>query len=275
MTDVVPFTCSRWSRYGHDRLYVSAADGARVGYRDLNTGLDHPDDEADRSLVTTLADRWAEDHQRARVARPTPQLDEPLERPWRDLSSTPPGAAVLAQAAAYAQAGLDARSWRVGAVGESRVADELIRVWRKQPAWTAIHAIPIGSRGADIDHLVLGPGGVFTVNAKHHRRAKVWVGGETLLVNGARTHHVRNARHEARRASAILSRALEQPIPVQALVVLVNAESITVRAEPEPGVTVLGSRRLSRWLLKLPAVHDQGLLNRIWDVARRSTTSEP
>ena len=29
---------NRWRRYGHDRLYVSLADGTRLGWHDLRTG---------------------------------------------------------------------------------------------------------------------------------------------------------------------------------------------------------------------------------------------
>jgi hypothetical protein len=33
-----PLTSARWRKYGKDRLYVSTADGARVGWVDLTTG---------------------------------------------------------------------------------------------------------------------------------------------------------------------------------------------------------------------------------------------
>lgn len=31
----------RWTRYGHDRLYVTTSDGAKVGWHDLKTGESH------------------------------------------------------------------------------------------------------------------------------------------------------------------------------------------------------------------------------------------
>jgi hypothetical protein len=90
----------------------------------------------------------------------------------------------------------DERAWRIGADGERKVADRLARL---PQAWTVLHALPVGARGADIDHLVIGPGGVFTINTKHHPDARIWVGGDTFLVNGKRYPYVRNARHEAAR----------------------------------------------------------------------------
>jgi len=72
------------------------------------------------------------------------------------------------------------RAWRVGAVGEEKVADRLAKLVTKDPRWRVLHAIPVGERGSDIDHLAIGPAGVFTINAKYHAGAKIWVGGDTL-----------------------------------------------------------------------------------------------
>jgi hypothetical protein len=33
-------------------------------------------------------------------------------------------------------------------------------------AWRVLHSVPVGSRDSDIDHVVIGPGGVYTINAK-------------------------------------------------------------------------------------------------------------
>lgn len=287
VTDV-PFVCTRWRRYGHDRLYVTGVDGAKVGHRDLETGLDHPEDEADRHLLKRLANAWAgvPPREPEGVVPDSPAgLEAP--RPWVDLSLNAPGQAVRQQAlAARADAPVktalarvlrvhtDERAWRMGADGEELVAAELAKVARKRPAWTALHAVPVGSRGSDIDHLVIGPGGVFTANAKHHKGASIWVGGETFMVNGSRQRYIRNSRHEAERATRLLSAAVGGPVPVQGLVVTVRAGSFTVKTPPEPGVHVLQRRELARWLLRLRPSLEQDLLNRIWDAARRSTTWE-
>lgn len=36
---------------------------------------------------------------------------------------------------------------------------------------------------------------------KHHPGAKIWVDGDTFMVNGTRAPYVRNSRHEARRGA--------------------------------------------------------------------------
>jgi nuclease-like protein len=58
----------------------------------------------------------------------------------------------------------DERAWRKGARGE-RFNGWLLD--RLPSGWHAFHDIPVGHRGANIDHLVVGPVGVFTVNTKN------------------------------------------------------------------------------------------------------------
>jgi hypothetical protein len=99
-------------------------------------------------------------------------------RPWTDLATNRAAAEAREQALALkAQAPVktflaraldvhtDERAWRIGADGEEKVAAQLDKVAKKDPRWRSLHAIPVGNRGSDIDHLISGPGGVFTVNA--------------------------------------------------------------------------------------------------------------
>ncbi|MEV0493953.1 NERD domain-containing protein [Streptomyces atratus] len=60
----------------------------------------------------------------------------------------------------------DLRSWEVGLRGELIVGSSLNRL--RRDGWRVLHSIELPS-GSDIDHVVIGPPGVFTVNAKHHK----------------------------------------------------------------------------------------------------------
>ena len=207
-----------------------------------------------------------------------------VERPWIDLALSQPGAAareqaINARAAAPVKTTLarvlgvhtEERSWRIGADGEELVAAQLVKAARRDPRWRFLHAIPVGSRGSDIDHLVIGPGGVFTVNAKHHPGAKVWVGGNTVMVNGQRQPYVRNSRHEAERAARMLTAACGFEVPVEGLVVTVNAADVTIRAQPI-GVSVTWRKNLAKWLLAHGDVLTVDAIDAIYETARRSTT---
>ena len=145
----------------------------------------------------------------------------------------------------------DARSWYRGALGELEVAAELARLG---PEWTVLHAVPVGSGDSDIDHVVIGPPGIYTINTKNHSGKKIWVGGNTFLVNGFKTDHIRNSLFEAKRAAALLSKVAGGPVKVTPLIVVVNPAGIA-RGRGKQRVIVLTSGRLFSWLTHRPRVH--------------------
>ncbi len=188
-----------------------------------------------------------------------------------DLAANQPGAQLESHIRVARRAGEDARSWAVGALGERLVARELDRLRSLDPRWAYLNSIPVGDLGSDIDHLVVGPGGVFTLNAKHHPHANVWVGGNTVLVNGHRHPYVRNSRHEAERAARLLTAATGLAIRVRGLVVTVGADSFSVKQQPED-VQVLPRSELTRFLTGMPAVLDVDQGRHVLDFARLSST---
>jgi len=76
-----------------------------------------------------------------------------------------------------------------------------------------LHGVQLGA-GGDVDHLVIGPPGVFTVNTKHHPKAKIKVGSKVLFVNGHQAPYIGKACREATRVRVALSRALGRPLHV-------------------------------------------------------------
>jgi len=163
------------------------------------------------------------------------------------------------------------RAWRIGADGEEAVADQLAKLG---PQWQVLHAVRVGDRGSDIDHVVIGPAGVFTVNAKHHPHANVWVGGDTFLVNGQRAPYVRNSRHEALRAAQLLTEQAGFPVEVTGVIAVIGAhKGFTVKKQPEDGAVIVTPRkRISQIILKRPPQLTPLEINAIYQVARRSTT---
>lgn len=297
-------TAARWRRFGQDRLYVSF-DGAHVGWWDLLTGEPHPHTPHFLpALYTARADWQPATPAPAPAPPPDDSFVEPLDL-GRDLARREPAAALLAQVAAMERAaagdqaaqrevvrvrpsalrrffawflGMDApeaaqpetadlsRSWLVGAAGERRVAEVLQSLTRVDPLWQSLHSIPIGTHGSDIDHLVLGPGGIFTVNTKHHPHGRVWVGGDVILVNGVARPYVRNSRHEAAQAGRLLSMACGFPVPVRGLVVTVGA-ALAVKAAPTD-VTVVEASALPHWLCRQPVTLSVSTLGQVYAAAR-------
>lgn len=159
-------------------------------------------------------------------------------------------------------------SWRIGARGERLVGRTLW--WATLFGWRAIHAVPIGTRGADIDHLLIGPGGVLTVNTKHHRGGTVKAGRHVIFVRGRQTRYAEKARAEARQTSERLSMAYGQPVEVAPLIVVVGA--LGVHGRRTQGVRVLTRPGLLWHLLFRGRRLDRDQRNALYEIARRSTT---
>lgn len=162
-------------------------------------------------------------------------------------------------------------TWERGAIGERLVADELAKLVHKDPRWGFIHSIPVGAKGSDIDHLVIGPGGVFSINTKYHKGCNIWVGGETIMVNGARQPYVRNSRHEANRVSRLLSSASGLDVLATGLVVPVAATGFTVKKQPDD-IRVVNRGRLVRFLRQTPDVLAPATVATLFEYARLSST---
>jgi len=315
-SDRVPvIVVERWRRYGHDRAYVRI-DDVDAGYRDLKTGELHCTRAEFAAAITAatthlLHDDVAKTYEGRHAAsaaapveqpveqppahaaeaprprpRPHPVPAQPALRPDQDLALNRPGAAARAEAVAQRQAApvrtlaarllgmkTDERAWRIGADAEEEVARRLAKLG---PSWRVLHAIPIGDRGSDIDHLVIGPAGVFTINTKHHPDASVWVRGDTVKVNGHNQPYVRNSRYEARRAAQLLSARAGFDVEVAGLIAIMGCTSFSVKAQPADGaVTVVTRRDVASYLAGRPEVLGTPSINRIFDVARHLATWQP
>ena len=144
----------------------------------------------------------------------------------------------------------DARSWFKGAIGEREVATALESLG---PDFTVLHAVPVGKHETDIDHLVIGPTGVFSINTKNHSGQDVWVGGRTLMVSGQRTRHMHSALTEGERATRLLSAAAGGPILVQPILVVAAAKLRF--GDKVPAVVTLRPQEIGQWITGLPRAH--------------------
>lgn len=155
--------------------------------------------------------------------------------------------------------GKDSGPWYQGALGEISVAGRLATLG---PGWTVLHSVPVGNGSSDIDHIIIGPGGVFTINTKNHASQPVWVAGRTFMVAGQKKRHIPNALYEAGRASQLLSRAVNGPVRVRPLIAVVNPKSLTIKEAPSEAI-VLTDAQLVRWLRSRPPVLGPDMLARL------------
>lgn len=166
----------------------------------------------------------------------------------------------------------DERAWRVGAGGEEHVGARLERL--VPLGWRVLHSIPVGENGTDIDHLLIGPGGVFTINTKTHIGKKVWLAERALLVSGQKTSYLPKARAEARRAGRLLEAACGRAVEVAPVLVIRTGafgDGIQVKSRPHD-VTVLDDMAVVRHFKRLPGRLEAREVEELFAVARREAT---
>lgn len=263
-TTVVP-----WYSHGHRRAYVTADDGTRIGYLDLETG----------EAREVPAGRGAEF--RAAIAtwqRPAPGYRPRPGRQWVDLADNareqPPRGLVDRLLGA-----IDEHGGRDDAHGAAETARRLRGLTdpglfsrRAAGIWRVLHGVPVGRSGREIDHIVIGPPGLFLVDSRRHDEL-VTATAAAVFMGRRRTRYAEIARDEAEQAARLLSAVVTRSVPVTPLIAVVGAP-VTVRGRP-CGVTVLRADRLVDWLATQPPRYPDEIVLKLFTIARRSTTWRP
>jgi Nuclease-related domain len=251
---------------------------------DLQAILAHLTSEPDQLLAGTDADRpVVAVRMRASVGRPGGSAQATWRRlraaewaawtrslPWRAAVTLGVGAAggllgnlvaprtslILGALAAMAvgwglrfRPSSEAVAWRRGASGERRTARLLDPLERH--GWAVLHDLAVPESRANLDHLVIGPGGVFVIDSKHYRGrlqldavGKLWHGRYPLAPA------LRAVSLEADRAAQVLPDPGVAVVPI----VAVHGAQVPWGKVVIDGVPVLSARRLPGMLRQLPAV---------------------
>jgi hypothetical protein len=143
----------------------------------------------------------------------------------------------------------DAVAWRRGVVGERRTARLLAPLERQ--GWAVLHDLAVPGSRANLDHLVIGPGGVFVIDSKQYR-------GRLQLDPSGRLWHgryplgptLRAVSFEADQAAQILPDPGVAVVPI----VAVHGAQVPWGKVLMDGVPVVSARRLPGMLRQLPAV---------------------
>jgi hypothetical protein len=158
----------------------------------------------------------------------------------------------------------------MGAIGEMQVGEILRKLG---PHWFVRHSVPIGAGTTDVDHLLIGPPGVFALNTKHHRNKSVWVGDHVLRVSNVNQPHLRNSRHEAAEVKRRLEKTSGIAVTVTSVIVIVGASSLVDRREPESRlISVVPESQLVSWLSSLAPALGEGELGLMQLAAEEPST---
>lgn len=202
------YTFGLWSRHGRQRIYFN--DGRRkVGWYDPVSGEkgirgDAEAYEVDDALVQ-FVDRISV-ASLAAVDDPTPFRDAEngLTGP-DDLAENRPGDLVPGQGWTHV----------MGVEGELQTAGMLSTLHHR--GFKCLHAIEL-SGAKDVDHLVIGPTGVFTINSKKTSYQADINDDGTVSIHGYRNDWLRDAARDARIVQRRLSEASGLDLVVEGLV---------------------------------------------------------
>jgi hypothetical protein len=143
----------------------------------------------------------------------------------------------------------DAVAWRRGAAGERRTGRLLGQLERH--GWEVLHDLAVPGSRANIDHLAIGPGGVFVIDSKQYRgrlqldpTGRLWHGRYPLAPT------LRAVGFEADQAAQVLP----DPGVVVVPIVAVHGAQVPWGKVVTKGVPVVAARRLPSMLRALPAV---------------------
>jgi Nuclease-related domain len=143
----------------------------------------------------------------------------------------------------------DAVAWRRGAAGERRTARLLGPLERH--GWAVLHDLALPGSRANLDHMVIGPGGVFVIDSKQYRgrlrldpTGRLWHGRYPLAPI------LRAVSFEADQAAQILTPPDVVVVPIMAI----HGAQVPWGKVVVEGVPVVSARRLPSMLRALPAL---------------------
>ena len=163
---------------------------------------------------------------------------------------------------------LEDRSWERQAVPSTSLAEQLADL----PAgWHRVDAVDLGDRRRPVEHVIVGPGGVFVVSAVEHQDDRIWIRGDGFLVNGQWMPYIRETRREVGRVDRVLSTAVGVAVSVHGIVVLVaDPARCAIKHQPDD-LHVAAPGTLRSWLVSRPAALDAATVDRIHALLRRSS----
>ncbi|NYG99771.1 hypothetical protein BJ979_002397 [Schumannella luteola] len=155
------------------------------------------------------------------------------------------------------------RRWFRAAQGERRLDAVLAGLGAP---WTVLNSIPVG-RSGQVDHLLIGPAGVFTVVARAAARRPLTSEGFELA--GAEADALRSAIAERLDAESRLSVAMGSEVEVRSFVVAVGAGRVSGHAD---GVSFVTPAELERVLARAPRRLDAQTVTLLRAVAEQPRT---
>jgi hypothetical protein len=184
--------------------------------------------------------------------------------PRRNLRARILGRSPLADAAAR---------WYWTATGQ---LDVMARLDHLGPEWSVVHGIPASpasdaSAPGTIDHVVVGPAGVFIITAHNHHRENVVVTRQAFIVDGHHLQHIRQAEAAVGQVERMLEAATGRSVRASAIIAVIDPGSLQLRDLPRD-VFVVTAAALIPWLKAREQALDESMVAELSALARTETT---
>jgi hypothetical protein len=153
------------------------------------------------------------------------------------------------------------RAWRTGADGEAKTAAALNRLGDD---WIVLHDRPIPGSRANIDHIAIGPPGIFVIETKDYS-GRISLAGNEIRVNGRRVGWIDQVRGQAQAVIAVVSKVDDAPpVPVTPIICVHRADLPWLRSSAA-GVRVLSGRGMLDALVKAAPTLSPDAVRRVAD----------
>lgn len=189
-----------------------------------------------------------------------------LAQDWR-IGVTAGVVAAILEAAYRARSNSSVPAWRRASVAERRTEAQLRKLERL--GYRTLHARAIPDTEQQIDHLVVGPTGVYAVDSeKWDKRLPVRVQMAKKLYHGPfdQKERLTHAKFEASRASELISASFGREVPV--------VPSLAIYGPPVPwkimtirGVDVYQGDRARKWITKRERALTDAEIEKIFEIA--------
>lgn len=162
------------------------------------------------------------------------------------------------------------RAWRTGAGGEEKTADHLDRLG---DGWVVLHDRRIPGSKANIDHVAIGPPGVFVIETKDYAGRLTVRRGE-VRIDGRRRAVIDQVGRQIDAVERALASAAEHDVPVGALICVHRAD-LPWRTPVIDGVAIVSGREMVRRLAKATPRLTPAEVERVAEQLDRALPSEP
>lgn len=171
--------------------------------------------------------------------------------------------------------GFDSQRARRGLADPAEVvAAQLMKLSRLDPRWGFVQALRADGGHINLDHWVVGPGGIYLLSTKLHPGSRLYVAGDNFLVDGRDAPYVPNMRETALENAESLAANMRWDLDVMGVIVPIEDRQLTVDQQPY-AVQVVDEDGLVDWLINRPEELTKRQILAAYNAARNTSSWGP